>query len=161
MGVSDIVWMSSSLMAKVSLLYRTLQIKTLYDTCPLTFSKMPLSVCTGCKLWKFFQAAFSTLATTPLSPVVTALAEDWITANTFRANTAWPFNRTWLDWQIVFAAYRFYFTDFDMKPLCIGIIFPDWASFSSPLLSLPLTPNCLHKGMIRDNQLWISLIRLP
>ena len=96
-----------------------------------------------------------------VNTVVTALAEDWVNTYTLP--------------QILHVHFMgFDFTD----KLCLlhisfvlltltGALLPRyyfsrfWASFSSPLMSLPLTPDHLHKAIPRGNQLWIPLIRLP
>ena len=58
-------------------------------------------------------------------PSVTALAEDWVIANTFATNTSWPFCGIWFYWRIVFGAYKLCFIDVDLEPFCLDIIFPD------------------------------------
>ena len=95
-----------------------------------------------------------------VNSVVTVLAKDWLNANTFAANTAWPFYGIWLYWWIVLAACKLCFIDVDPEPLCLNIIFPDCGLLFQVLLrSLP-TPDRLRKSIPRGSQPWIPLIRL-
>ena len=68
--------------------------------------------------------------------------------------------RIWLEWRIVFAAYKFCFIDADTALLPQCYLSRLGASFSSPLMSLSLTPDHLCKTIPRGKQLWILLIRL-
>ena len=48
-----------------------------------------------------------------------------------------------------------------LSPFCRECLSRFWSSFSSPLMSLPLTPDHLRKAISRGNQHWVPLIRLP
>ena len=78
----------------------------------------------------------------------------------FATNTAFSFYRIWLDWQIVFAAYSFVLLRLTQSPFALILSFQIVSSFSSPPMSLPLTPDHMCKAIPRGNKLWIPLIKL-
>ena len=94
-------WISSTLMTYVSLAHsRTLRIQVYY-ACRLTFSKMPLFVSTGSKLWKFFQAALT------LSVAASKQLPDWLMESlkwrkeSTTSNLPFPIITSGSSWEIV------------------------------------------------------------